>query len=72
MCKFAFVILPKDWIFYVFAVNVFLKVSKKEFDEDFDVLIAGFDQNRKYWYFVKKYAGERKKNPIVWHKFSTV
>ena len=51
--------------FMSLAVNAFLKVSKKEFDEDFDVVVAGFDQNRKDWYFEKRYAEEKEKFPIV-------
>ena len=51
--------------FMTLAINAFLKVSKEVFYQNFDVIIAGFDQNRKDWYFGNKYAEEKKKFPIV-------
>ena len=47
------------------TINAFLKVSREVFNQNFDVIIAGFDQNRKDWYFGNKYAEEKKKFPIV-------
>lgn len=51
--------------FMTLAINAFLKISKDVFNENFDVIIAGFDQNRKDWYFVNRYAEEKKKFPII-------
>lgn len=51
--------------FMSLAINAFLKLSRNEFNENFDVIIAGFDQNRKDWYFGNKYAQEKEKFPIV-------
>lgn len=42
------------------AINAFLKISIDTFNENFDVIIAGFDQNRKDWYFGNRYAEEKK------------
>lgn len=51
--------------FMSLAINAFLKVSREVFNQNFDVIVAGFDQNRKDWYFGKRYAEEKGKFPIV-------
>lgn len=54
------------------AINAFLKISIDTFNENFDVIIAGFDQNRKDWYFGNRYAEEKKNFRLLWHKFNIV